>query len=548
MTVARLEKGHTRLVVPQEDQSLLVAPAPTQVSSLLAANRELLWSCPDHQGYDFQGHTFGELLKICREDLLQKAITYTGSYREVSVPMPSDGFSVPVILGGHQPDIFHPGVWAKNFALHRWSMENGGIGLQILIDADVPKSFGLSVPGGSVAHPQRMHIDLDHRKDRIPYEAWEVQDITEFESFGDRVTQFIAPLIGDPFIRRYWPRVLKRAKVVRKVGLCLAQARHQFEAEWGSQTLELPQSEVCKSNSFHWFTAHLLANLPRLHEIYNSVLSEYRNQNRLRNKAHPVPDLAAAENWLEAPFWIWTDRDPHRKPLLCHYQGDKLLLTGGKEIEFSLQATPEGDLHTAVEQLAEAEATGIHIRSRALLTTMYARLFCGDLFVHGIGGGNYDRLTDKMIQRFFDFQPPEYMVVSGTLRLPLPRNGVTVEDIRHCDARLRDLVFNPDRALQQTSDSVAASDYQTWIAEKKQWIETPLTPENALVRHQAIERCNTALQPFVRGFSDTLRTQRKELIAKLHADKVLAAREYAFCLFPEDLLAEFLLDSVAQSL
>jgi hypothetical protein len=278
------------------------------------------------------------------------------------------------------------------------------------------------------------------------------------------------------------------------------------------------------------------------------VLSEYRNQNRLRNKAHPVPDLAAAENWLEAPFWIWDDRDPHRKPLLCHYQGDKLLLTGGKKIEFALQATPEGDLHPAVEQLAEAEAAGIHIRSRALLTTMYARLFCGDLFVHGIGGGNYDRLTDKMIQRFFDFQPPEYMVVSGTLRLPLPRNGVTAEDIRHCDARLRDFVFNPDRVLQQTSDSVASSDYQTWISEKKQWIGTPLTPENGSVRHQAIERCNTALQPYVRGLSDTLRTQRKELIAKLYADKVLAARDYGFCLFPEDLLGEFLLDSVAQSL
>ena len=50
MTVARLRPSPTRWVVPEDDQSLLVAPAPDQVSSILAANRELLWSSQEHQG------------------------------------------------------------------------------------------------------------------------------------------------------------------------------------------------------------------------------------------------------------------------------------------------------------------------------------------------------------------------------------------------------------------------------------------------------------------------------------------------------------------
>ncbi|MDG2409873.1 MAG: hypothetical protein P8M53_12765 [Pirellulales bacterium] len=548
MTVARLKPGPMRWVVPEEDQSLLVAPAPDQVSSILAANRELLWNSQEHQGYDLQGYTHGELLKICREELLQKAISYTRSYRDVALPVQSDAFSLPIIVGGHQPDIFHPGVWAKNFAIDRWSRENCGVGLQILIDTDVPKSLGMNVPGGSLEDPRLQYIELDRRRDRVPYEAWEVQDTAAFQSFGNRVTQCIAPLVGDPFMNRYWPKVMERSKVVRQVGLCIAQARHQFEAEWGLQTLELPQSEVCKGSVFRWFTAHLLAHLPRFHEIHNSVLAEYRDQNRLRNNAHPVPDLNAAENWLEAPFWIWSDQDPHRRPLHCHYQGDKLLLTGDKGIEFSIQATPEGDLHTAVEQLATAEAEGIHIRSRALVTTMFARLFCGDLFVHGIGGGNYDRLTDEMIQRFFGLQSPEYMVVSGTLRLPLQKTGASSEDIRRCDARLRDLIFNPDRILRQSANLNTSSSCENWIAEKQQWIATPLTPENGSTRHQAIHRCNTALQPFVQELSDAFHAERKQLVAKIRADKILAARDYAFCLFPENLLGEFLLDSVGRSL
>ena len=106
MTVARLKSGPTRWAVPEENQSLLVAPAPDQVSSMLAANRELLWNSQEHQAYDLQGYTYGELLKICREELLQKAISYTRSYRDVALPVQSDASSLPIIVGGHQPDIF----------------------------------------------------------------------------------------------------------------------------------------------------------------------------------------------------------------------------------------------------------------------------------------------------------------------------------------------------------------------------------------------------------------------------------------------------------
>ena len=140
------------------------------------------------------------------------------------------------------------------------------------------------------------------------------------------------------------------------------------------------------------------------------------------------------------------------------------------------------------------------------------------------------------------------MVVSGTLRLPLQKTGASSEDMRHCDARLRDLIFNPDRVLRQSANLKTSLDCENWIAEKQQWIATPLTPENGATRHQAIQRCNTALQPFVQELSDAFHAERKQLVEKIRADKILAARDYAFCLFPENLLGEFLLDSVGRSL
>ena len=56
MTVARLQTGHSRWKVREQNQSLLVAPAAGQVKSILAANRELIWRCQDYQNYDFQGN------------------------------------------------------------------------------------------------------------------------------------------------------------------------------------------------------------------------------------------------------------------------------------------------------------------------------------------------------------------------------------------------------------------------------------------------------------------------------------------------------------
>ena len=49
------------------------------------------------------------------------------------------------------------------------------------------------------------------------------------------------------------------------------------------------------------------------------------------------------------------------------------------------------------------EAHGFKIRTRALTTTMFARLFLADLFIHGIGGGIYDELTDRIIERYYGF-------------------------------------------------------------------------------------------------------------------------------------------------
>jgi hypothetical protein len=78
------------------------------------------------------------------------------------------------------------------------------------------------------------------------------------------------------------------------------------------------------------------------------------------------------------------------------------------------------------------------------------------------------------------------------------------------------------------------------IAAKSRWINTPPGPENARIRWLEIRRINGELQPWVADQREQLLREQDQLSRAFAAEKVLAWREYAFCLFPESTLREFL--------
>src|SRR5262249_31945028 len=161
------------------------------------------------------------------------------------------------------------------------------------------------------------------------------------------------------------------------------------------------------------FVGHLLAHLPRFHAVYNACLRDYRRVYGLRSRSHPVPDLAALGDWLEVPLWAWRPDQPHRGRLLARVRADAGDLRVGDEPWPTVPLPAMGNPMPAVAAWQGLERQGFKVRSRALVNTLYARLFLGDLFVHGIGGAKYDELTDEIIRRFYSFEPPGYLVFSA---------------------------------------------------------------------------------------------------------------------------------------
>jgi hypothetical protein len=133
------------------------------------------------------------------------------------------------------------------------------------------------------------------------------------------------------------------------------------------------------------------------------------------------------------------------------------------------------------------------------------------------------------------------MVISGTLHLPVTQENVKADDVRRIDHLLRELEFHPERWLEPGSPSEAKS-IDNWGAQKRRWIDTPASPSNARARTRAIRQANDELQPYLAERRQQLLVERSTIVEHLRARSVWSSRDYAFCLYPEQALRNFLLD------
>ena len=539
-----------RLSAPRADGGVLIDPDWSAIRELIDRNRA---AAANHDSVVIAGESLAWLAEKARSGLLREAFHYTSQYRNASQPA-----SDRILLAGHQPELFHVGVWMKNFVLAGLARETGATAVNLVIDGDTIKSPSIRVPTGSLDEPRAESVPFDAAADEIPWEERGVVDSAMFESFGRRAAETIRLFVAQPMIESMWPKIVAATKRTGRIGLGIAQARHALEGEWGLDTLELPQSRVCDTPEFRRFAWHLLAELPRFVEIHNRTLVEYRLQENIRSTHHPVPKLERDGEWLEAPLWLWTSDSSYRRRPMVRRVGDEIEITDRVNVTFRLPTSGEDAAWKSVEILAEQAKRGLKIRSRALITTMYARLVLSDLFIHGIGGGKYDELTDLLIERFFNIQPPGYVVATATRRLPIAPGSLTSqlllaaeEDALMSEAVLRhrlwELKYHPERSIDpdQLPTPDAAARAKRMIAEKRALTATdvdPLPPgTSARERCHTIRALNEGLQEFVDLQRKMLKDRQATVQRAERAWSILGSREYSAYLFPEDDLRNFLL-------
>lgn len=521
---------------PQGDREILCVPTWDEVLSLLPIARKNIHKSETAVG----GRPLNELANSARRSLLLEAIRYTSEYTSVPFANATNG---PLILTGHQPELVHAGVWLKNFAASKLAKSVGGVAVNLIIDNDLCRNASARVPTGTVERPQIADLKFDESAPEMPYEERTIQNRDLWNSFGERVANAVSNLVPNSLAADWWTRYAIAASKKGIIGTALAQARHELELEWGSQTVEIPQSRVCNLSEFRVFAIHLLSNAGRLRDAYNGALAEYRMSHGLRNAAQPLPDLEESDGWIETPFWIWTAKDPARRSLYVRSVGDGIELSDLQACHASLPYTDTSAVDSCVQMMGAWELEGVKIRSRALITTLFARLLLADSFIHGIGGAKYDQVTDRLCERFFGISLPPFVVLSGTLRLPIEHETIRAGRAQAIRQRLREMRFHPEVHVDAAVQSPAATEeILHWKSKKQGWVQTAKTEENCAERHAQINLANEKLQAWLAGQREKLERELEHTVAQTRTNQLLESREYPFCLFPRELLQSFLLE------
>lgn len=548
---------YRRLRAPADHGQTLVDPPLTQAAECLEQNR----ARARREEAVIAGQTWSRLRQLAREGL-RDALRQQGEFASDD-PLGER----PLVLGGHQPELFHPGVWFKNFVLSQLADSCQAVAVNLVVDNDLFRSAAIRCPcpTGRSRHGEHNErgehdrpveddgrgedlrlddevriesVPFDRPADPQPYETRPALDPDLLKSFPERLQERVRGQVRDPIVTAIWPAVLDGVQAGRPLGIALAAARHQYERQrLGLQTYEVPLSAVCRTAAFGWLAADLLFEADNFRAVHNQALAEYRQVHRIRSQAHPAPPLRTQHDWIEAPFWIWSGQAPERRALFVRTAGSQLEIGDGQTGWIRAHASPEA----LAEALESASRQGIQVRPRALITTLFARLLLSDLFVHGIGGGKYDQLTDELIRRRYGIQPPGFLVATATVRWQQNDLAATAAGLAKRNHDLRAIEWHPENHIKPTAEVAE------WIAEKSRLVRESPPRGQGKARHDRLTALNVRLREHARPLKARLAAERDELQARLRRQKILSSREFSFCLYSEQTLPPLLLDLARQS-
>jgi hypothetical protein len=495
---------------PRTHGAVLIDPPLVEAGNLIDANKALVG------GWDVElvGESLASLRKTARREVLRSAQQYVRSYRDnrwLDIE-PVELSRRTLVMSGHQPTLFHPGVWFKNFALSDIATEHDAVALNLVVDNDLAGAASIRCPTfDEVAAPRQQQrqkllsvsVPYDGPSGlAVPYEQRWIADASLFQSFPTRLREALAGVVDHPLVDRLWPHAVAASRRCANLGCSLAQGRHALEAELGLETLELPMSSACRTRGFSSFVLGVLNELPRFQACYNESLHEYRVAHGIRSSAHPVPALGEVDGWLEAPLWIYGDDDGRRRGAWVRQLGDALEISdrAGRLVRIDKPDQP-----AAIDQFLETQGTNFKIRPRALVTTMFARLVLSDLFLHGIGGAKYDQLGDRIIERFFEIQAPEYCVISATVLLPGWQQAVEElnahPSVAEVTRSLRDIRFSPELFSNQVV-------MPEQLLRRKRELLAAIPPRGAKRDwHREMVQINRQLAEQLDGVQESLRSQ-----------------------------------------
>jgi hypothetical protein len=370
----------------------------------------------------------------------------------VQMGLPADG---PVILSGHQAELWHPGILAKHLAAAALATKVGGAAAWLVVDHDVPHEIVLRSPAR----------DAEGRliRKKLPLLS---------EADAARASGWIGPIAPAAWSAAdaALPTLAARLEAIHA-----ALGAAKGEKNWAAQVTAATQrllppgvpvltpvfSTRMRQTDLFRAAVQAMARDPV------GAIASYNNAARVAPDAELRP-LDAAKG--ELPLWRIDARGTRKRVLASELTGE---IKGGASRD-----------NTAFDGLMP----------RALLMTALLRLAGCEIFVHGVGGFVYDRAMEQWHRDWLGtaLEPvtggsgggmlAPMVLASATLRLPLDAKGVPEPGaIRAALWRAHHARHDPsDPSVSDVAAATRKRELVAMIQERKQRGESPAAEFRAL--------------------------------------------------------------------
>ena len=480
---------------PREDGQILIWPEPAQLLAETVENHRALSGA---------------------NDVLVQNVPLPELRRRQRAWIHHDDDAQPLIADGHQTELHHAGVWVKRVLSHYAAAKIDASAAHFAVDTDAPKHLHLRWIGASEPVTDDPNLTKAQWAGLL-----DAPSPAHVEHLNRRLNE--SRFDARPAVFDFLTSLRRLAIEQPKLAPAVTNAMHELDWSFGLRHHAMLTSPVWQSEPFLVFAHHVIARAADFAATYNAALAEYRREKKIRSATRPMPDMVTFNGEIEVPFWLDAlDTGDRMRPSVFQ-RGDAsvLWLSSGEEFEFRPDA-PGFDAATALG--AWLRRNQLRLAPRALTLTMFLRMFVVDQFVHGIGGAQYDQITDRIIAGHFQIAPPRFSVATGTMYLPeaVGRSRVCVpcvaqegHRLRHSllGARKRELVAQIEAAPRHS-----AQRYTTFASMRRELA-------SAAINHPAIAR-------WEQDFRDAQLRETEE--------SAIFDRELFYAMQPRDRLAQMI--------
>ena len=512
--------------LPEDTDTIFLHPEPSKWRPLLVRNRQIVESVPRRS-------------KSSRE-LLAAARGYTQRLLGPGRPGPPGNIDFCAATG-HQAIWHHCGILAKDFAVHDLARAAGGFALHLILDHDV-RDTAMVLPArdsDNALHFQKIQIESEQKP--VPLEFRPLPPKNLLQTLVRAVTKIgPATLCG-----QIWPKddALRNMDLSRFANIAdfITYSQAMLKDALGlGNIVYLPVSMLCRTDAFAGFLNSTIPDAEAFAAAYNNAIDKHLATRHLAGRP-PIRKLKidTSQGLIELPFWVVS---PAARRSSLHVRTAKAGQVGIGTGSAELVSLDPASLSEDAGRVRKAlRRLGYVLRPKAVPLTLFARLFLADWFVHGLGGAEYEPVTDRIIRDYYRIEPPAFGVATCTMTLNAKNQPAPPEPgVSQLTRTLRDIRHNPekyiDQAVRKTPAVASLIGSKTQLVAKAADRSLPAAARSSA--YASLAAVNKRLLEYARTAAERAEEQMALYRRNALSKEVAHHREFFFGLFPQERLAE----------